>query len=150
MVSAEAPPSRKGVRHVSLVGIPDAIASTLYGIYDVMNAFEITSVIQNTTIAGPFHVDIVGEEAGPLTLASRVTVEVQRSIDSVVSTDIVIVPSIVLLGGWKKERYPRLVAWLRKMHDQGAVLCSACSGIFLLGETGVWDGKDAAVHFGYV
>jgi transcriptional regulator GlxA family with amidase domain len=143
------PPSRKGVRHVSLVVIPDAIASTLYGIYDVMNAFEITSVIQNTAIAAPFHVDIVGEKAGPLTLASQVTVEVQSSIDSIASTDIVIVPSIVLLAGWKKERYPRLVAWLRKMYDQGAVLCSACSGIFLLSETGVWDGKDAAVHFGY-
>jgi transcriptional regulator GlxA family with amidase domain len=35
------------------------------------------------------------------------------------------------------------------MHDRGAVLCSACSGIFLLAETGRFDGADATVHFGY-
>ncbi|WP_293188519.1 helix-turn-helix domain-containing protein [Ottowia sp.] len=41
------------------------------------------------------------------------------------------------------------MAWLRRMHDHGAVLCSACSGIFLLAETGLFDGKDATVHFAY-
>jgi len=35
------------------------------------------------------------------------------------------------------------------MHEGGAVLCSACSGIFLLAETGLFDGRDATVHFAY-
>jgi len=35
------------------------------------------------------------------------------------------------------------------MHDQGAVLCSACSGIFLLAETGLFDGQETTVHWGY-
>jgi len=141
--------SPSGARHVSLVGFPDATASTLYGLYDVMNAFALPDLFQNVQ-RPPFRVEIVGERLGPLELASGVPVEIQRSIDSLTSTDIVIVPSVVVRGEWTKQRYPKLVAWLRKMHAQGAVLCSACSGIFLLAETGLFDGRDSAVHFGYV
>jgi transcriptional regulator GlxA family with amidase domain len=98
----------------------------------------------------PFKAEIVGEKAGPLLVASGVPVNVQRAVESVDATDIVIVPSIVLRpGGWKKQRYPKLNEWLRRMHERGALLCSACSGIFLLAETGLFDGKDATVHFGY-
>jgi transcriptional regulator GlxA family with amidase domain len=95
-------------------------------------------------------VEIVGERAGPLMLASGVPVQVQRSVALVDATDIVIVPSLVLRAeGWVKQRYPDLVRWMLRMHAQGALMCSACSGIFLLGETGLFDGKDATVHFAY-
>lgn len=132
--------------HVSLVALPDAVVSTLAGIYDVMNGAALMGLVDRA----PFRVDIVGEAAGPVRLASGVPIEVQRAIDSVETSDIVIVPS-VLLGaeGWEKGRYPRLVQWLHQVYDRGAVLCSACSGIFLLAETGLFDGEDATVHFGY-
>jgi transcriptional regulator GlxA family with amidase domain len=100
--------------------------------------------------AAPFHVEIVGDTVGPLALASGVPVNVQRPIVTIEMSDIVIVPSVVLApDGWPKGRYPRLVEWLQRMHDRGAVLCSACSGIFLLAETGLFDGRDATVHFVY-
>ena len=137
--------------HVSLVALPDATVSTLFGIFDVMNAFPLmgsSSAALGTR--APFHIEIVGETMGPLELASRVPIDVQRAVDTIETSDIVIVPSIVLRPeGWQKDRYPRLVEWLRMMHQRGAVLCSACSGIFLLAETGLFDGKDATVHFGY-
>jgi transcriptional regulator GlxA family with amidase domain len=138
-------------RHVSLVALPDAAVSTLFGIYDVMNAFALMHVSDAGSGArAPFDIDIVGDAVGPLDLASGVPINVQRAIGSIETSDIVIVPSVLLRPeGWEKGRYPRLVEWLRTMHERGAVLCSACSGIFLLAETGLFDGKDATVHFGY-
>jgi transcriptional regulator GlxA family with amidase domain len=138
-------------RHVSLVAIPDAVASTLFGIFDVMNALALRHMPGALGHArAPFHAQIVGEAVGPLELASGVPIQVQRSIDTIGESDIVIVPSILLQADeWTKGRYPRLVEWLRLMYERGAVICSACSGIFLLGETGLYDGKDATVHFGY-
>jgi transcriptional regulator GlxA family with amidase domain len=133
-------------RHVSLVALPEAVASTLFGIMDVLNG----PALMHLARAAPFGVDIVGEKAGSVTLASRVAAPIQRPVGDIDSTDIVIVPSILLPpGGWQKGRYPRLVEWLREMHKGGAVLCSACSGIFLLAETGLFDGRDSTVHYGY-
>lgn len=136
-------------RHVSLVALPDAVVSTLAGIYDVMNAKTVLGP-ESAHAPATFQVEIVGEQVGPLELASRVPIHVQRAIDTIDATDIVIVPSVLLRSaGWQKGRYPGLVEWLARMHARGAVLCSACSGIFLLAETGLFDGKDATVHFGY-
>jgi transcriptional regulator GlxA family with amidase domain len=130
------------------VALPEVSASTLFGIFDVMNAFVLTDLLPPG--AAPFRAEIVGETAGPLTVASGVPVTVQRSIDAIGASDIVVVPSMVVgRDGWTKGRYPRLVEWMQAMHAGGAVLCSACSGIFLLAETGLFDGRDATVHFGY-
>jgi transcriptional regulator GlxA family with amidase domain len=133
-------------RHVSLVAVPDAVVSTLFGIFDVMNGLTLTGALAQP----PFHAEIVGEAVGPLALASGVPISVQRSVETIDSSDIVIVPSILLRQeGWAKGRYPRLVEWVRAIHDRGGVVCSACSGIFLLAETGLFDGRDATVHFNY-
>ncbi len=138
-------------RHVSLIAIPDAAVSTLTGIFDVMNAFSLMGLTGNNAEgAPPFHIEIIGESIGPLELASGVPITVQRAISGIETTDVVIVPSVLLQkDGWQKGRYPKLVEWLRAMHERGAILCSACSGVFLLAETGLFDGKTATVHFGY-
>jgi transcriptional regulator GlxA family with amidase domain len=138
-------------RHVSIVALPEATVSTLFGLFDVLNSFGVMDM--SNSRAGtrkPFHVDIVGETTGRVSLASGVPVDVQCAVDTIDATDIVIVPSVLPpREGWKKGRHPRLIDWTRRMHDRGAVICSACSGIFLLAETGLFDGRDATVHFGY-
>lgn len=151
MSKAPAPASNAGPsrRHVSLLAVPDAVVATLAGIYDVMNARSLMA-LPGASSGRPFHVEIVGESVGPLDLASGVPMQVQRGVDEIESSDIVIVPSVLLRGaGWQTGRYPKLVQWLRRMHDRGAVLCSACSGIFLIAETGLFDHRDATVHFAY-
>jgi transcriptional regulator GlxA family with amidase domain len=147
-VAIQPGPIEVSSRHVSLVAIPDVAVPTLFVIFDVMNFFARARQLPDG--AAPFRVEIAGEAVGPLDLASGVPVNVQRAIETIETSDIVIVPSVVLgPDGWTKGRYPRLIEWLRRMHDQGAVLCSACSGIFLLAETGLYDGRDVTVHFNY-
>jgi len=136
--------------HVSVVALPDAVISTLSGVYDVMkSAGAVVGAVVQTT-PRPFRVEIVGEASGPLGLASGIPIHVERSIDQITATDIVIVPSVLLPpSGWQTGRYPRLVEWFAAMHERGAALCSACSGLFALAETGLFDGSDATVHFAY-
>jgi transcriptional regulator GlxA family with amidase domain len=66
------------------------------------------------------------------------------------TADIVILPSLLLHSGrWQTGRYPRLVAWLQQQHEAGAILCSACSGVMVLAETGLLDGGEATLHWAY-
>lgn len=145
-MTAPAPSTGPQPRRVSLLALPEATIGTLTGIYDVMNS----ATLMGVTREPPFLVEVVGERTGPLKLASGMPVEVQRAIADVDSTDIVIVPSVLLRNfEWPQGRYPQLVQWMKRMHEQGALLCSACSGIFLIAETGLYDGRDATVHFDY-
>ncbi|MEW5961958.1 MAG: helix-turn-helix domain-containing protein [Pseudomonadota bacterium] len=143
--------ARASPLHVSLIAIPDAVISTITGIYDVLGAFRMLGPIDAALPeAVPFNVEIVALERGVVALASGLPVTAQRAVREVTATDIIIVPS-VLLGpdGWKTGRYPELVQWTKNMHDKGALLCSACSGVFLLAETGLFDGQETTVHWGY-
>lgn len=137
--------------HVSLVAFPDAVISTLTGIYDVLNSFGMLAGMDDAIPSDPpFVVDVVGTEVGLVTLASGMPLQVRRTIEEIGATDILIVPSILVRQeGWQRGRYPELVQWATRMHDSGALLCSACSGLFLLAETGLFDGSEATVHWGY-
>lgn len=133
---------------VSVVALPDTGVATMFGVLDVLNSFQVMGI--GGREAPPFRARIVGAEAGPLLGVSGVPVPVSRSVGDIGSTDIVIVPSIVLgPDGWESGRYSEIVEWASRMHAQGAMLCSACSGIFLLAETGRFDDHDVTVHYDY-
>ena len=139
-----------GVR-VCLVAIPEVMASTLMGLYDVLNSFNLLGTYSDALAdRAHFEAEIVATTAGSLSSASGVTVQAQRSIQQIDSADVVIVPSIMVeRGEWEQGRHPALVKWLGDMHAGGAQLCSTCSGVLLLAETGLLNGKDATVHWIY-
>ena len=140
------PSSLASTIRVSLVALPDSAASTLFGVLDAMNALSML----RPGGAGPFRTQIVGERAGRLSIASGVSIDIERGVDDLDTPDLLIVPSVVLgAEGWKTGRFPKLREWIRRAHERGATLCSACSGIFLLAETGLFDDKDATLHFAY-
>jgi transcriptional regulator GlxA family with amidase domain len=137
--------------HVSIVAIPDVAFSTLSGIYDVLNSFSILSTYDDAIPkTSPFQVEIVALTQSTMNTASGLPLNAQRAIADVTSTDIVIVPSVMVQHGeWKAGRYPAMVQWLQERYWQGATLCSACSGALLLAETGLLNGKEATMHWAY-
>src|SRR5918992_5978113 len=121
------------------------------GLYDVLNSFNLLSTYSDALAdRAHFQAEIVATTAGSLSSASGVPVEAKRAINEIDAADVIIIPSILVeRGEWQQGRYPRLVKWLAEMHAAGTQLCSACSGVLLLAETGLLDGQDATVHWIY-
>ncbi|MFZ1425588.1 MAG: helix-turn-helix domain-containing protein [Geminicoccaceae bacterium] len=134
---------------VDIVAIPDAGLGTLSGIFDVLNGLALLAGREGVPDHSPFQVEIVGETSAPVRLASGVTLPLHGGVDGRPS-DVVIVPSLFIReGGWTKARYPRITGWISERHEAGATICSACSGLFLIAETGLFDGVEATVHWPY-
>lgn len=142
--------SRARIR-VSLLAIADAMIASLGGLFDVLNSFRLLGSFDDSVPhAAPFAVEIVGASCEPIVTASGLPVSAQRSLDDVRDTDVVIVPSVLVAdGAWITGRYPREVRWLGEVFARGAMLCSTCSGVLLLAETGLLDGREATIHWAY-
>ncbi len=137
--------------HVSLVAIPDAMASTLTGLYDALSGVQRVAAWAGIELpVPPFEVELVAVNAGAVTLASGLPLQPHRTISEVERTDIVVVPSLLAADGeWERGRYPELVEWFTRVYDEGATLCSACSGLLVLAETEAFNGHASTVHFSY-
>jgi len=136
---------------IYVVAIPDGAVSTLFGVFDVLQALpELLNTFAQGAKQPVFSVELVSTRAGSLTLASGVTIDVPTGIDDEPQADIVIVPSVYVgETGWVQGRYPELVDWLTRMNHRGALLCSACSGVFLIAETGLLNRQAVTVHWMY-
>jgi transcriptional regulator GlxA family with amidase domain len=137
---------------VLIVAIPETAGSALYGMVDVLlaagNLWQ--TLVRTDAIAAPFRVRIVSTICGSFQCGNRIPVMPDVTTADDPRADIVIVPELwvgpdEVLNG----RHPELIAWIRKMHADGATLYSACSGALLLAETGLLDGCDATSHWGY-
>ena len=94
----------KSVR-VCLVALPEVMASTLMGLYDVLNSFNLLSTYSDALAdRAHFKAEIVATTAGSLSSASGVPVEAKRSIEQIDSADVIIVPS--LSDEAAKEKFP--------------------------------------------
>jgi transcriptional regulator GlxA family with amidase domain len=150
-VPRDARPTGREPLRVSLLVLPDAGLGTVTGMLDALSSFPLLGTLGDAVPREPpFTVELVASSRGPAATASGLALPVHRSIADPGRTDIAIVPSLVVAEGiWQRGRYPDLVSWLQRVHGEGALVCSACSGVLLIAETGLLSGRDATIHPAY-
>ena len=143
--------TRREPIRVSLLVLPEAGVGTLTGIFDVLSCFPLLATFDDAVPAAPpFTVELVAATRDAQPTASGIALPVHRSIADPGGTDIAIVPSLFAPGAaWVPGRYPDLVDWLQRVHSEGALLCSACSGVLLIAETGLLSGRSVTIHPSY-
>lgn len=135
--------------HISLLTLPEAMVFPVSGLYEVLTSLEgLASFEPSVPPFAPFAVEIVTVSESDA--MGRLPLGTPRPLGEVTHSDIVIVPVMTTEGGqWVTGRYPEAIDWLRRRHAEGAILCSACSGVLLLAETGLLDGWEATIHWAF-
>ena len=137
---------------IALLAAPETSPSVLYGLYDVL--LSVGAVYPDMTIGVPgdalLDVRIVAAGAEPFRCFGNVLVEPHASIADIEQVDVVIVCDMYTpIDTPLRGRYPGEVDWLRRMHANGALLASVCTGSLMLAETGLLDGRLCAGHWAY-
>ncbi|MEO9875019.1 MAG: helix-turn-helix domain-containing protein [Anderseniella sp.] len=138
---------------VSLIAVPEVSAAIVYSLHEVFTcvgtAWEMLTGEQIKTRL--FTPRIVGRATEPIRTTFNATLVPDHKLSEEHRTDVVIVGDLYFndgggpIGRWKEE-----VAWIQDQYEQGAIVCSVCTGSMMLAEAGLLDNKEATSHWGAV
>jgi transcriptional regulator GlxA family with amidase domain len=94
---------------------------------------------------------IVARECRGFQAANGIWVKPDHDFSDCPPPDIVCIPDFFVNPGESVAgNYDDEARWLKRSHEEGAMLASACSGAVLLGEAGLLVDCEATIHWGYV
>ena len=145
-------PDLNGQLTVAILAVPESTASTLYGMFEILESAGRDWNILAHGRPGQSRIRplIVSADGRRFRAANGLWVEPTGSLADCPAPDIVAVPDLsVAPTDDVTGRYPVEAAWLRDRYAEGAVLAAACTGGFVLAEAGLLDGQDATTHWAY-
>lgn len=138
---------------VLLFAAPETSAAVLYGLYDVLSSVGAAwPDMTSASVGDPLlDVRIVAATAEPFRCFGGVRIEPHLAIADITDADVVIVCDMFTpIDAPPRGRYVAESAWLRGIHERGALIASVCAGSLLLAESGLLDGRSCAGHWAYV
>jgi len=139
--------------NVAILAVPEVTASALYGMVDLFSSpgrdFRfITQGMAGDQRMRPY---VVARDADRFRAANGVWVHPDHTFADCPCPDIVCIPDFYVNPGESVAgQYEPEARWLKRVHEEGALLASACSGAVLLGEAGLLANREATIHWGYV
>jgi transcriptional regulator GlxA family with amidase domain len=140
------------LRRICLLTTPETSPALLYGLFDVLTTAGsiIPEILRGKPERQLFEVPIVAASAAPFRCFGNVLIEPSAGIADIERTDVAIVCDMYQpIDQPPRGRYREEIAWLKRVHERGAILASVCSGSLMLAEAGLLDGLEATCHWAY-
>ncbi len=137
---------------VAILAFPEATASVVWGIHDLLlGAGRDWSLIFDG-VPGPqlFAPRVVSAGGEPMRVANDVLLAPHGTLADAANAAIVVVPEIFLPPRALADgRFGTECAWLRERYAAGATIATVCSGAMMLAEAGLLGGQDATTHWAF-
>lgn len=134
--------------HVTVLLLDQTFASTAVG---PMEVFRHAGFLWNHLTGKPekprFEVKMASADGHLVQCDGPIRIEPMASIDDILKTDLIFIPTTGLSLDDVVERNAPVVPWLKKWHQRGAAIASVCSGVGLVAAAGMLDGKRATTHW---
>jgi transcriptional regulator GlxA family with amidase domain len=137
---------------VAILAVPEAGASTIYGMFDLfMSAGRDWGLIVDGH-PGPQHFapEVVARSRQPFAAGNGVLIRPDAALAERSTPDILCIPELLVPPTESIDgRFIDEIDWVKRAYAGGATIATACSGALLLAEGGLLDGYDATTHWAY-
>lgn len=132
---------------ISVVAYDNCLLSGITGQLDLFTLANWEHRRRNPQTKIPFcQHEIVTADGDPVTSFNRMPVVPKRSLEECQDAGLILIPGMMGRPEQILEQQS-IIDWLQQQYSRGAVLASACSGAFLLAETGILQGRPATTHW---
>ena len=153
--SLRAKPVRAAARsqliRIAVLALRDSSSLVPIGFADLLRkAVQLAATIPSARARPRLEVRLVACGSAPIVVGSGgIRVHCDTTTRSVRRSDVVLVPALEPDLAERLAQNREVVSWIRRMHDGGADVASACTGAFLLAEAGLLDGRAATTHWAF-
>jgi len=131
--------------------MPESTPAALYGLYEVLSTVGVywTQITGEGTGEPLLDVQIVSEDGKEFSsvigtpIAPHASIHHTNRTDVIIAADFIFSPDTDLTSAW-----PQMSDWIRAQYEQGATVCSVCTGTVLLARAGLLDHQEATTHWG--
>ena len=127
---------------IVVVGFNGCLGAGFVGSVDMLRLSSL--MISRDGRPEPFRICTASFDGRPFEDSSGRLLNVDKSVAGIGATNAIIVPGYLRENSasfLSSSPIAALAAWLRRQHALGALVCASCSGVFLLGEAGLLDGR---------
>jgi transcriptional regulator GlxA family with amidase domain len=96
-----------------------------------------------------FDVEYVGLKKAIAANDGEYLIKTDRQLKDMRKTDLVVLPALYGDVDNAIKANAKAIPWIRQMYAKGSEVASLCIGAFLLGETGLMNGKKCSTHWAY-
>ncbi len=133
---------------VTILYCPDGSVSSSIAPLEVFYAAGTTWNLCVSSNPEPrFTVTTVSVDGKPVIGGAGVRVIPDKPLSAVERTDLVLVPAGGTDVDVMLEKNAAAIPWLRKLHERGALIAGVCTGVAILAEAGLLDGRRATTHW---